>query len=68
MSRTTFTPAQTQALVSLLCTIGAYVSIDIRELSGGRIGVTAYRDAFESPVTWGIALDGETRETALTPA
>lgn len=54
---------QTQAFVSLLCTIGTYNSIDISQNNEyvGPFDVTVWRNG--EPTTWTIEPDGTTRES-----
>lgn len=71
--KVSFSAPQTQALVSLLCTVGTFSTLDLRvensallERGGGlrarALHVTVWRNG--EPTTWTIALDGETHEAA----
>lgn len=63
--RVTLTPPQTQALVSLLTTIGVYLSIDVREGEMGDVLVTVWRQGYDT--TWTLHPDGGTYETPAIP-
>jgi len=63
--RVSLSKNQTQALVSLLATIGSH-SIDIREgTSPIGIRVTVWNPAYSDPIVYRIDPDGTTRESAL---
>lgn len=56
---------QTQALVSLLCTIGTYQTIDLREVEAlgvSAVRVTVWRSG--EPTSWQLEADGGTYEAA----
>ena len=58
--RTSLSAPQTQALVSLLATVGPYVSADVFETSSGAVVVTVWRQG--EPTRWRLESDGQTRE------
>jgi hypothetical protein len=62
MIRVSLSAPQTQALVSLLCTLGTYTTIDVREYPSGDISVTVWRSG--EPTRYRLAPSGATTEQA----
>lgn len=60
MNKIRFNAAQTQAMVSLLCTVGTYANLDIRHEDGQSIELTIWRAG--EPTSYRIMGDGYTVE------